>query len=153
MAQEKTDPDPFLAMAEAKVAAWQAVVDGYRAAKALEGIQLTDTGNGPAASGLPRTPSNASVDLPTGAFRAMGMAPAVKFYLGAVKRKQTMRQIASALKEGVLLLFPDGWDLADAYPENLRQRLTNRETKPSRKRKKKATAGSAAKSGPSQTPA
>lgn len=158
MATEKPESDPILARIEAKVAAWQAVAEMYRTAIALEGGQLGDidvSALASPASGL-RTSNTGPVDLPTGAFRNTGMAPAVKIYLAAAKRKQTLKQIAAALKEGglestasdferslnttlyrlkndgVLLQFKEGWDLAEAYPEHFRQRLT-KDSKPTTK--------------------
>jgi hypothetical protein len=109
------------------------------------------------------------IDLPTGVFRGKGLADAVRLYLSIAKRKQTFKDIKAALmdgglattsaffdqtlngtlhrlrKNGELLQFPDGWDLADSYPEGFRQRLAQSEPKSKkRKAKKKAAATSRA---------
>ncbi len=168
MATEKPESDPVLAMIEAKIAAWQAVADRYRAALAVESGQLGDIDVSAFTSQTPgagRTPNNAPVDLPTGAFRNTGVAEAIRIYLAAARRKRTVSEIAAALTEGglvstakdfersllstlhrlresgELLQFKDGWDLAASYPEALRQRLTQgKESVPKRKRKGKKKA-------------
>lgn len=159
--------DPVLARMLAKVAAWQAAVDSYRAAKALEG---TDSEN--------YQPSGraAPIELPINAFRGMTLPEAVKLYLQSVRRKQTAQEIAEGLrnggiestakdfgptvrstlnwlkKRGELLRFTDGWDLAEAHSVALRNRLANREnnsgTKSGRSKKGKkptTTKGAVAK--------
>jgi hypothetical protein len=158
MASESPETDSFLATIANKIALLQALAESYRAARDGGAFRLPREGDEippPAQSGL-RAPSTAPVDLPTGAFRTMGMASAVKVYLAAAKRKQSLKEIASALKEGglatiasdfekslnttlyrlknegVLLRFKDGWDLADAYPEHFRQRLA-KDSQPTKK--------------------
>ena len=162
MSDETPDVDPILTAIEARAAAWQAVAERYRAARALESGQLVGIDVSAVltqSGGPPRAASSAPVDLPTGAFRSMGMAPSIRFYLAAAKGKRTMKQIAAALKEGglvtttesrdkfekslnttlyrlrnegVLLRFSDGWDLAEPYPEQFRQRLANKDAKPTK---------------------
>lgn len=116
-------------------------------------------------------PSNSPLEpteLPRGAFLGKSLPAAVKLYLSAVRKKQTVREITNALKEGgvettspnfegvitgclhrmkasgELLRFKDGWSLAEFYPESLRSRLgqdaapKKRATK-SKKTKKAAT--------------
>jgi hypothetical protein len=107
-----------------------------------------------------------------GAFRGKGIRSAIKMYLGAAKRKQPFKEIATALKAGglestssdfertlnatlhqlrkggVLIQFPEGWDLADAYPESFKQRLANnKESKPATRKKRKRGKGKARASG------
>jgi hypothetical protein len=100
------------------------------------------------------------VDLPTGIFRDKGLADALRLYLTIAKRKQTFKEIKAALMEGglattaeyfdqtlngtmhrmrrkgELLQFKDGWDLADSYPPGMRQRLSEANEQPKRKKKK-----------------
>jgi hypothetical protein len=87
-------------------------------------------------------------ELPRGAFLGKSLPAAVKLYLSAMKKKQTIREIATALREGgvestsdnfenvitgclnrmksngELLRFKDGWGLPEFYPESLRARLS-----------------------------
>jgi hypothetical protein len=164
MASDKHATDPFLAAVEAKIAAWKAVADSYKAAVALDG-PLGERGGVVAAVGAgalsvrghaPRT------DLPVGVFRGKTIKEAIAIYLGAVQRKQTNKEIAIGLKnggiattaanfeatvatalyrlkeEGVILRFNDGWDLAASYPDSLRGRLEkDRKPRPTRKAKAK----------------
>jgi hypothetical protein len=100
------------------------------------------------------------VELPRGAFLGKSLPGAVKLYLSAMKKKQTVKEIANALKEGgvettsddfegvitgclhrmkssgEVLRFSDGWALAEFYPENLRNRLAQQNV-PRRKAPKK----------------
>ena len=136
MASETSDP--LEAGLIAKVAAWTAALESYRAAKAVEGT--SDAAVGAAAGGRP-------TDLPVGVFRDKGVKEAIPIYLGAVRRKQTNKEIATGLikggiattsdnfeatvgtallrlkKEGIVLRFADGWDLAASYPDSLKNRL------------------------------
>jgi hypothetical protein len=89
------------------------------------------------------------VELPRGAFLGKSLPAAIKLYLHAMKRKQTIREIATALREGgvestsenfesvitgalnrlksngEVLRFKDGWALAEFYPEHLRNKLAH----------------------------
>jgi hypothetical protein len=108
------------------------------------------------------------IDLPTGAFLGKSIPAAIKLYLMAARKKKTARDIAAALKEGGVestaanfenmitgslhrmrgfgdvLKFPDGWTLAEFYPESMRARLT----KDAPPKKRKARAKKAAKAAP-----
>lgn len=175
MASETPETDSFLAMIANRIALLQALAESYRAARDAGALGQPGEGDGlpfasasASASTLPRMPSNAPVELPTGAFRGKGIRSAIKMYLGAAKRKQPFKEIATALKvgglestssdfertlnatlhqlknSGVLIQFPEGWDLADAYPESFRQRLTNnKESKPATREKRKRKRGRA----------
>lgn len=145
------ETDTVLARMLAKVAAWQAAVDSYRAAMALDQGGDVDAGNGQ---------SRAAIELPIGAFRGMTITAAVKLYLQSVRRKQTVQEIADGLKaggiestakdfgpslrsilhnlkkSGDLLRFKDGWDLAEAHSTALRNRLAKDPVKPIKKKKK-----------------
>lgn len=158
MAPEKPERDSFLAAVEAKIAAWKAVADSYRAAKSLDG----PLGDLPA-SGQPIGQSGGPpIDLPVGVFRDKSLKEAIPIYLEAGRRKQTNKEIATGLQtggfhttadnfeatvatalyrlknEGTILRFPDGWDLAASYPGNLRTRL-EKDANPKKKRARKAT--------------
>ena len=103
--------------------------------------------NPAAANGAPSDSpgSGASrTELPVGAFLNKSIPAAVVLYLSSVRQKQSVRQVAAALKEGGLeskakkfegavntalnrlkdsgkvLRFPDGWALASHYPAHIR---------------------------------
>ena len=115
----------------------------------------------PGGSAQNQNGKNSPVDLPTGVFRGQGLSDAVRLYLSMAKRKQSNRDIKAALmagglattsdffdqtlsstlhrmrKTGELLQFPDGWDLAESYPESFRQRMSEAKEQPKKKAKKK----------------
>src|SRR5207302_11103858 len=101
-----------------------------------------------------------------GVFRGKGIKEAIPILLEAGRRKQTNKEIAQGLivggiattaanfeatvgtallrlkDEGMVLRFPDGWDLAASYPDSLKNRL-DKDAKPTKKRgKAKASAKS-----------
>jgi hypothetical protein len=166
MASGKHEQDPFLAAIEAKIAAWTAVADSYRAAIAKDGplggehASVVSTG-GIVVGGAGSVTGHSKADLPVGVFRDKSIREAIEIYLGAHRRKQTNKEIATGLQKGgiattsanfeatvatalhrmkadrIVLRFPDGWDLASSYPDNLRGRL-EKDAKPRKKAKKKA---------------
>lgn len=168
MTSEKRENDPFLAAIQAKIAAWTTVADSYRAAVALDG-PLGEPGGivsgVGSAAGTSRVQGHghAKVDLPVGVFRDKSIREAIAIYLEAGHRKQTNKEIAVGLQkggiatmsanfeatvgtalhrmkeDGVVLRFPEGWDLAKSYPDNLRARL-EKDGKPSRARTGKVKA-------------
>jgi hypothetical protein len=104
------------------------------------------------------------VELPRGAFLGKSLPAAVKLYLSAVVKKKTIKEIATALREGgvestsgnfegvitgcvhrmksngELLQFKDGWALAEFYPQHIRASLsqqTGSKAKPAKKKGKK----------------
>src|SRR5688572_22903 len=135
MGSDQPIADAFLAAIEAKIAAWKAVADSYRAAVALDGA-LTEPS---ILASQGRAPASAPMDLPVGVFRDKGLKEAITIFLGAARRKQTNKEIAIGLQkggiattstnfeatiatalgrmkdEGTVLRFPDGWDLAASY--------------------------------------
>jgi len=149
MASDKPTSDPFLAAIEAKIAAWTAVRDTYLAAVSLDGAasEQTVTVALRAGTSSSRGQSVHGQVLPVGVFRDKSLKEAIPIYLASMRRKQTNKQIAQGLhdggfpttaenfeatvatalyrlkNEGVLLRFPDGWDLAGSYPDSLRNRL------------------------------
>lgn len=147
-----SETDPVLARIQAKIDAWQAAADSYRAALALEqGADAAALGDS--------TRARPVVELPVGAFRGMTITEAVKLYLQSVRRKQSVQEIAEGLrtggiestakdfgptlrsilhqlkKRGELLRFKDGWDLAEAHSTALRNRLAKDTAKGVRKTK------------------
>jgi hypothetical protein len=99
-------------------------------------------------------------DLPRGAFLGMTAAEAIKLYLSAVRKRQTNKEIAQALKDGglvstgnfdkyitsalfrlkedgELLRFDDGWGLSAWYNEAFRAKLGTPNNKKAHKRSKK----------------
>jgi hypothetical protein len=144
-----------------KVAAWQAALDAYLAAKAIDGPLGEMTHNG---GGSPPTTASAAFDLPMGALRKKSVPDAITLYLSAGHRKQTNKEIANGIlaggletgaknleasvaatlfrlkKAGVVLRFADGWDLAEHYPDHIRKKLepaTVTTKKPAKAKKKR----------------
>ncbi len=100
-------------------------------------------------------------ELPRGAFLNKSLPAAVKLYLSSVVKKQTIKEIASALREGgvestsdnfegvitgclhrmksngELLQFKDGWALAERYPAHIRASLSHGGSAPHKRAKKK----------------
>ena len=159
-----TEQDGFLAMLEAKITALQVLAESYRAALAVGALgQLAELDlPAPTMGGSTNQNGAASVDLPVGVFRDKSIPDALKLFLAAQRRKQTGREIAAGLLAGglvstskrfeatvhgvlhrlkvagVVLRFKEGWDLAESYPEHLRNRIVNsaRTSKPKPKPKK-----------------
>jgi hypothetical protein len=155
-----SETDPVLARIQAKIDAWQAAADSYRAALALEQAGDLEGGNG--------RRSGVAVELPVGALRGMKIPEAIKLFLQSARRKQTAREIAAGLREGGMettaknfettvtgalhrmkgdgevLRFKDGWDLAEAHSPALRNRLA-KENKPSKKPGNKTSRARSAK--------
>lgn len=104
----------------------------------------------PLDTSIPYTPQGGDAqptELPQGAFLNKSLPAAVKLYLSSVVKKQTIREIANALREGgvestsdnfegvitgclhrmkangELLKFKDGWALAERYPAHIRASL------------------------------
>lgn len=149
MAADHPTRDPIVAAIEAKIAAWTAALASYRAAVSL------DAAPGDVGGHVRHGDAGKSMDLPVGVFRDKSLKEAIAIYLGAGRRKQTNKEIAQGLQKGgiattstnfeatvatalgrmkeeqTVLRFPDGWDLASSYPDNLRNRL-EKDTKPRR---------------------
>jgi hypothetical protein len=151
MTGKRSAQDPVEAALLAKVAAWQAALDTYRAAVA------SDSPVGDGGAGMPR--NSAGSDLPVGVFRGKGIMEAIPIYLAAGNRKQTNKEISQGLQRGgiatnsrnfeatvatalgrlkengVVLRFADGWDLTSSYPDHFRNRLEKaaKATKPARR--------------------
>jgi hypothetical protein len=162
MSNEKVDYVALLSDLEAKKAALEASIATLRSAMALgllgqtpEGIDLSAvaaTSAGPAENAVP-------TELPHHAFLGMSLPAAIKMYLQAAKKKQTIKEIAAALREhgmestsdnfegvvtgslnrlkgaGDVLRFKDGWGLSAWYPAFRSQAASA--AKPARKSAKK----------------
>jgi hypothetical protein len=161
MATENLDVvSTFTAVVEAKIRALQAVLESVKSAVAVgafggaEGIDLSAA-----------TPSLSSgdlgqpIDLPEGAFNGKSLPACVKLYLSSAKRKKTLKEIATALRDGgvestsgnfenvvngalvrlrkagEVLRFKDGFGLTEWYPANMR--TVTPPAKPGAKGKKK----------------
>jgi hypothetical protein len=169
MASEKPETDGFLTVIEKKIAALKALADSYRAALSLGALgQPGEMDLSVIGSGIGR--SDGPMDLPRGALLGKSLPAAVKLWLTAVRRKQTVREIATALREGgvestspnfenvvngalyrlkatnEVLRFKDGWALAELYPATLRSSQI-KDTKPAKapRRAKKTTRRTAPK--------
>jgi hypothetical protein len=172
MASDKLDFAAVLAVLEAKRAALDTLIGSFRAAMSMGALgQFGDidvAAVGIGASG-PSMKASGPIDLPQGALLSMSLPAAIKLYLSVARRKQTTREIATALKEqgvestsrnfentvttalhrlknaGDVLKFNDGWALAEFYPENLRSRIAAQgeqkaATKKAKSRKRNAKA-------------
>ena len=107
MAQEKTDKtehDPFLAAVDAKITALQMLRASYIGAVSIgafgAGLDMAGFGSSPGGLTGPTGSSGQAVELPRGALLGKSIPAAIKLYLSAVKQKQTIREIATALKDG-----------------------------------------------------
>jgi hypothetical protein len=150
MASEKFDYETMIADLKAKRATLDAAIASLEAARALgtlgqatEGAEVSKVVTG----GIPGAENGHPVELPHGAFHGKSL-PAIKLYLSAVKKKQSLREIATALREhgmestsdnfegvvtgslnrlksmGEVLRFKEGWGLAEWYPEAFRSRIS-----------------------------
>jgi hypothetical protein len=163
-----SENDPIIAALKARIAGFQAALDSYLAAIALDGGSPAE-GSAAGVAGVARPKA---MDLPVGVFRDKSVKEAIVIYLEAGRRKQTNKEIADGLKrggiattsgsfestvatalfrlknEGVVLRFDEGWDLAASYPDSLRSRLESRE----QPRKKKSAKKKAAKAASTKQP-
>lgn len=174
MGADKPEADGFLAVIEKKIAALKTLADSYRAAHALGALGQPGDIDAAALGGPLGSRADAPIELPQGALLGKSLPAAIKLYLSAVRKKQTTREITTALREGGIestaanfennvtsalhrlkaagdvLKFNDGWGLAELYPENLRNRIAAKsDAKPKRvvsktKRSKSAPAKKAA---------
>jgi hypothetical protein len=168
---DRPDSDPFLARLDAwieKIQNFRAAYLDLRASTFAPGEldpALLSAGVGAVNTSL-RTPG-APADLPVGIFRDKSIPEAIRIYLAAMRRKQTVRDIAVGLKQGglvsnskmfettvtgslhrmrdagIVLRFADGWDLAESYPDHIRKSATEPKVKATRrpsKRRKPARA-------------
>jgi len=161
MATDKFDYARLVSDIDTKMAALQALRDAaVRASaagalgEAVEGM-ATSTGAAIAENGQP-------IDLPEGAFNGKSLPACVELYLSAAKRKKTIKEIATALKEGgvestsdnfdnvvtgalfrlktagKVLRFKDGWGLPEWYPANIRAASPVGPSKRAKKKGKKS---------------
>jgi hypothetical protein len=166
MSPEKIDFAALLAVLEAKRSALDTLIASYKAALSIgalgqvgEEIEVAPIVPfiGPGAS-----TTSGPIDLPTGAFLGKSIPAAIKLYLGAARRKQTIKDIAAALREGGMesnasnfegpitgalnrlkaagevLRFKDGWALAELYPEHIRSAVAAENGKPKKAARKRA---------------
>lgn len=177
MANENTNP--LVAYAEARIAAWQAVLASLKSALTLdpgglivEGIDLSSTSAGQGGDlGQP-------IDLPEGAFHGKSVPTCIELYLSSVKKKKTNKEIAAALQaggvesnaskldntvtgalfklknDGIVLRFKDGWGLSSWYPAHIRAinpaGSSKRTKKKGKKHGKKSVQPKAADSSPAK---
>jgi hypothetical protein len=160
IAMANENPNPLFAYAEARIAAWQAVLASLKAALSLD--PSSQTGEGMDLSSIAGSQNGEGgrpIDLPDGAFFGKSVPACVKLYLSAARKKKTTKEIATALREGgvettagnfegivttalirlrvagEVLKFKDGWGLSEWYPANMR--VSGSVGKPAAKSKKK----------------
>ena len=156
---EKMDYAAFLADLERKRALLDNAIASLRAVVAA-GESVAPAETVPGVLGLPSLPTH-NAEIPDGAFFRKGIPEAAKLYLGHIRKKQTVREIADALKAGGIesrsrkfpsivatvlgrvrktsgdfIKFPDGtWGLAAWYPAGFRPVAGKKEAK--RKKRKR----------------
>jgi hypothetical protein len=159
---DNTDYAAILADMEAKKTALETAITGLRAALATGA--LGTVGDIPAGSSTVTAPSlGTPIALPRGAFLGKGVTEAIKLFLSAMRKKQTNKEIAQALREGGLestgnfdnyvtgglfrlkndgtvLRFEDGWGLAEWYPESFRTRVVEKAGNNGKRKTRKKTA-------------
>lgn len=148
---------------DAKIAALQTLRASYVAAVTVGAFGQPGDGSSFTMPMANAVPAGVPMELPRGALMGKSLPAAIRLYLSAVKQKQTIREIATALKEGgvestaknfetpvssainrlkvsgEVLRFKDGWALAEFYPETLRAKLgAASEPKPRKKAGRKA---------------
>ncbi len=145
MAHENSDlMSAFIADIEKKIASLQAILVSLKSASALGALGTAMDGiSMPSGTSLGGDVSQ-PIDLPEGAFLGKSVPACVKLYLSAAKRKKTVKEIASALRDGGIestsdnfdnvvtgalfrlknggevLRFKDGWGLPEWYPAHIR---------------------------------
>ncbi|HYL35073.1 MAG TPA: hypothetical protein VEV17_04075 [Bryobacteraceae bacterium] len=148
MAQETFDYSAMLADARAKRDALDAFIASLETAQALGALGQPSAGG--VVPGGYAAPGKA-IELPVGALRNKSVSNAIRLYLEACRKNQTTREITEGLQEGgvvstsknfgiivyntlrllkkagVVLLFKDGWGLAEHVPEAIRTRLAQQE--------------------------
>jgi hypothetical protein len=164
---------------EAKKAALDAAMAAIRAAIVAGALGApSDLQIGPLAINATVTPAGLA-DLPRGAFLGKSATEAIKLYLSTIRKKQTNKEIAQALRdgglesagdfgnyitsalfrlkqEGTLLRFDDGWGLSEWYNEAFRAKLGATNKKPVKRSKgkpKKAAKKETTGKSPSPAPA
>lgn len=172
MASEKFDYETMIADLKAKRATLDAAIASLEAARALgtlgQAVEGADVSR-IATNGIPGGENGHPVELPHGAFHGKSLPAAIKLYLSAMKKKQSIKEIANALREhgmestssnfegvitgslnrlksmGEVLRFKEGWGLAEWYPESFRSRISS-EPKTRKGKKKRSKKGKAAAS-------
>jgi hypothetical protein len=137
------------------------------------GGMVTASEGGAASAFSPTNSGNQQpTELPRGAFLGKSLPAAVKLYLSAVIKKQTIKEIAAALREGgvestsdnfegvisgclhrmkangEVLQFKEGFALAEFYPAHIRASLSHGGSSPRKKPKKPAKKAKPAKKPP-----
>lgn len=166
MVMANENPNPLFAYAEARVAAWQAVLTSLKAALSLDpsgkigdGMDLSVLG------GTQNGEIGQPIDLPDGAFFGKSVPACVKLYLSAVRKKKSAKEIAAALREGgvestgqnfenivttalirlrtagEVLKFKEGWGLAEWLPASMRTSGTAGKLPAKTKKKSKKVKG------------
>ena len=162
MASAKPETDGFLAVLDQKIAALTALRESYRQALetgALGGQpgEIDFSSAMGVGSGRPDVP----IDLPKGALLGKSLPAAVKLWLTSARRKASVKEIATALRDGgvestspnfenvvsgalhrlksnhEVLRFKDGWAAAEFYPTSLRTTATKGKTPKAKAKSKK----------------
>ena len=129
----------MIAALEAKQRALGEAIDKLRFVMNPAGNGIVPEHSGGGGSDVPP-----GTELPVGAFLNKSIPAAIELHLASVRQKQTVRQVAAALRAGGLeskakkfenavntalnrlkdsgkvLRFPDGWALASLYPPHIR---------------------------------
>jgi hypothetical protein len=160
--------NPLFAYAEARIAAWQAVLASLKTALALDpGGQSAEGLDLASVASSQNSDLGQPLDLPEGAFYGKSIPACVELYLSAAKKKKTNKEIAAGLREGgvesnasnfenvvtgalfglkkagKVLRFKDGWGLSEWYPAHIRT-VTPSAPKRAKKKAKKGARKDAA---------
>ena len=164
MASVKPETDGFLAVLDQKIAALAALRESYRQALATGALGQPGEIDFPSAMGAGNGRPDLPIDLPKGALLGKSLPAAVKLWLTSARRKASVREIATALREGGMestspnfenvvsgalhrlkannevLRFKDGWAAAEFYPAALRTNSAKnaKGAKPGKAKKSKA---------------
>ncbi len=158
MGQETLDYASIVADLEAKKSSLEVLISSFRSAMAMGALGKTGDLPSSVSSSLSPLALGSPFELPAGAFHGKSLGEAIKLYLAVIKKKQTIREITAALREGgvestsekfesvvtgalwrlkksqEVLRFKDGWGLAEFYPESLRARIGVGDKQPKKKR-------------------
>ena len=177
MATENQDVvSSFVAVVEGKIRALQALLDSLKSAVAIGALGSGDGVDLGGTLSSSNVPDMTPMDLPEGAFNGKSLPACVKLFLSAAKRKKSVKEIATALREGgvestsdnfenvvtgalfrlktsgEVLRFKDGWGLSEWYPANMRGNGSAKKPKAKKKGKRaKAKASSPIETAKAQT--
>jgi hypothetical protein len=173
MAAEKPETDGFLGAIEAKLSALVALKESYLRAVSVGAVGQPGDAD---MSSLDQSVRGGAFELPSQALVGKSIPAAVKLYLSSVKKKLTVREITTALKDGgvestaasfentvtsalhrlkasnEVLKFKDGWADPSVVPPSMRHRIVSDDDTAARKRARTSKRASKAKAAREKKP-